>query len=180
MNAVGLDDILAGIDDWLRANAPATFAGLGPPVTDDELDHIRHSLELEPPADLVMLLRWHDGGGDGDGRMTVAPGYPMLSTRGVVTITASNRRVGGHATGRWKPSWLVIGSSFTSSYVVQETGPAQRADRPTGSVLTFDWVDGELAQDQAGPTLTDTLATLHDGHTRDGLPVEVIDGYLDW
>jgi hypothetical protein len=182
---VDLTDILAGIEDWLRANAPATFAELPPPATDDDLDHIRRSLGLEPPEDLITLLRWHNGGGDGDGSMTIAPCYPMLGTGSIVTITASNRWVGGHATGRWSPSWLAIGSSFTNSYVVQETGPTQRPDRPAGSVFTFDWVDGELSQDQSGPTLTDTLAdmlrTLHDGQSPEGLPVEVTDdGHLDW
>ena len=185
---VHIIDTLAGIEAWLRANTPATAAELGPPATDSDLDHIRQSLGLNLPEDLVTLLCWHNGGGDSDMPMTIAPGCGMLSAQAIVKITALNRSVGGPTTSPspWKPSWLVIGSTFTDSFLIIETGTRAEDNRhPTGSVFTFNFVDGAMSRGPAWPAVADTLATmlatLHDGESPEGLPVEVTDdGHLDW
>ncbi|WP_432983899.1 SMI1/KNR4 family protein [Dactylosporangium sp. CA-233914] len=175
-----LTDTLTSIEDWLRANAPATAAELGPPATDEDLDALRRGLGLPLPGELVTLLRWHNGGGDSDLPMTVAPSYGMLGTRDIVSITESNRRVGGAVSPPvWQPSWLAAGSSFTNSYLVVET-----AD-PAGAVFTFTWTDGAPADHPTWPSLAEALATmlhtLQTGESPAGLPVEVNDdGYLDW
>ncbi|WP_433077840.1 SMI1/KNR4 family protein [Dactylosporangium sp. CA-052675] len=175
-----LPDTLTRIEDWLWNNAPATARELAPPATDADLEALRRTLGVALPDDLVTMLRWHNGGGDGDGRMTVAPGYAMLDTRGMAAITEMNRRVGSTAPpSPWPAAWLVAASSFTSSYLVVDT-----AD-PAGAVFTFDWQDRAPAPEPTWPSLADTLATMlhtiETGVTPDGFPVEITpDGHLEW
>ncbi|MFC9689618.1 hypothetical protein ACFTSF_13840 [Kribbella sp. NPDC056951] len=47
------------LDSWLAEHAPATYAVLAPPATDDELDAARQVVEL--PPDLIESLRCHNG-----------------------------------------------------------------------------------------------------------------------
>ncbi|MFE3288079.1 SMI1/KNR4 family protein, partial [Streptomyces sp. NPDC059233] len=53
------------IDEWLRENAPRTFATLGPPARREEIAAAEEELGVTFPPDLVASLLRHNGARDG-------------------------------------------------------------------------------------------------------------------
>ena len=164
---MGIADTLADFEAWLRRYAPATAADLLPPATDDELDQIRNALGVDLPADLLTVLRWHNGSGFGDLPVPLAPGYGMYPSQVMVATTLGNRRISNEGPYRpWKETWLVIGSDNCGGYLTVETDPFAAGEYPAGSVFTFDWEDG-MPHGSRWPSLDDAVAAvLAAVHTR--------------
>ncbi|MER7276857.1 SMI1/KNR4 family protein [Dactylosporangium sp. NPDC000244] len=176
---MSLADTLAAFEAWLHRHAPATAADLLPPATDDDLDQIRNALGVDLPADLLTVLRWHNGSGFGDLPVPLAPGYGMYPSRIMVAATLDNRQIGNEGPYRpWKETWLVIGSDNCGGYLTVETDPSC-----AGSVFTFDWEDGR-PHGRRWPSLADAVATVLAG-VRAGRysddpddVIEIEDGFL--
>ncbi|MFF9091003.1 hypothetical protein ACF1BE_32480 [Streptomyces sp. NPDC014991] len=82
----GLDVVLARIDAWLEADAPADHAALNPPAAQDDIDAIAdRRFPLHP--DLVTWLGRHDGAtatkGHGGPGVILPAGFILSAAEGV-------------------------------------------------------------------------------------------------
>ncbi|MEW4452000.1 SMI1/KNR4 family protein [Bremerella sp. JC817] len=56
-----MEEILKGIDDWLRVHRPAYHRRLRSGVMPEKFSAFAAAFAQELPADLIALYRWHDG-----------------------------------------------------------------------------------------------------------------------
>ncbi|MEU4097257.1 SMI1/KNR4 family protein [Streptomyces sp. NPDC026673] len=61
MSAAAAEQAWDRIDVWLAAHAPATFALLRPPASEEEVAAVQRRMGITFPPDLVATLRRHDG-----------------------------------------------------------------------------------------------------------------------
>ncbi|MFD5541262.1 SMI1/KNR4 family protein [Streptomyces sp. NPDC127079] len=96
-----LDDVLIRLDSWLEANAPADYATLNPPATQEDIDAIAaRRFALHP--DLVGWLRRHDG-------VTATKGHGgpgVILPEGFVLHTAEGMRAGQRSQEEAIAEWV--------------------------------------------------------------------------
>jgi cell wall assembly regulator SMI1 len=144
--------VLAGIDAWLRTNAPAAFVGLRPPASRDYLTELELSLGLPVPDDPREWLSAHDGQPP-DSLIGMLVGWIFL---GADRIAATHRtfsdllsggdfkgqdafnRDGQVKAGWWNPGWVPFLEGPGGDYLVIDTDPGELGT--AGQVVTF-WHD---------------------------------------
>lgn len=103
------------IDEWLRANAPRTFATLGPPAEHEEIAAAEEELGVTFPPDLVASLLRHNGAPDGAEAFRFSTHDRLLSVSEIVGDTRFMRAIAEgldeeEAEYYWLDTYLKFGS----------------------------------------------------------------------
>ncbi|EFL12864.1 SMI1/KNR4 family protein [Streptomyces sp. C] len=108
------------IDEWLRHNAPRTFATLGPPAGQEEIAAAEEELGVTFPADLVASLLRHNGAMDGAEAFRFSTDDRLLSVSEIVRDTRWMRDIAAdldeeEAEYYWIDAYLKFGSYGVTS-----------------------------------------------------------------
>ncbi|MFF4012591.1 SMI1/KNR4 family protein [Streptomyces sp. NPDC001717] len=103
------------IDEWLRENAPRTFATLGPPARREEIAAAEEELGVTFPPDLVASLLRHNGARDGAEAFRFSTHDRLLSLSEIVGDTQWMRDIAEdldeeEAEHYWIDAYLKFGS----------------------------------------------------------------------
>ncbi|MFJ9910614.1 SMI1/KNR4 family protein [Actinacidiphila glaucinigra] len=103
------------IDEWLRENAPRTFATLGPPAEHEEIAAAEEELGVTFPPDLVASLLRHNGALDGAEAFRFSTHDRLLSVSEIVGDTRFMRAIAEgldeeEAEYYWLDTYLKFGS----------------------------------------------------------------------
>ncbi|MFC4016350.1 SMI1/KNR4 family protein [Micromonospora sp. GCM10011542] len=145
------------IAEWLRKNAPLTFAKLNPPADERALAELASEMDTELPPDLVELLHSFNGSAARDviGLILLPSGYHVMDSSQIARDTRQRASIWGDG---WRPSWIAFGNDLCGGCLVLDTQPQP----PYGRVFEFDKVDGPFgsAWDSLDDLLTEMLALL--------------------
>ncbi|MGA5046812.1 SMI1/KNR4 family protein [Streptomyces arboris] len=176
-----VDEAWQTIEDWLRANAPASLAELPGPAAPEEIRAAQDAVGRAFPAGLVASLARHDGSGG----FELPPLYRLHGTRPIVAEYRAYRRADqarspGERTW-WDPRWIPLAGDGcgNSLFISQEPGPTSgrigdHAKDGGGSFAE----DGALAS--LGAFLASTARGLRDGLWGAYEPYVDEDGFLEW
>jgi hypothetical protein len=167
-----MSDTLAELEHALARHAPHLLAELPPPVTDHDLAALADSVApYELPDDLITLLRWHDGTGEGDWL------WPHFATVGLSRASLIARDYPDYRdmtdeaaeTPSWPRSWLPIGAAAYGLVVLD-------LDPTIGGVL-LDPGDGiEIVSPNLQASLDVTISLLNAGIQLVDPAMEDVDG----
>jgi cell wall assembly regulator SMI1 len=146
------------IAEWLRENAPLTFAKLNPAADERALAELASELNVDLPPDFEELLRNVNGSDHTRGVVgltLLAPGYYMMDSARIVGDTKQRASIWRDA---WLPTWIALGNDLCGGCLVLDAQPRP----PHGRVFEFSEVDGPfgLAWDSLGDLLTEMHASL--------------------
>ncbi|MER6189868.1 SMI1/KNR4 family protein [Streptomyces cyaneofuscatus] len=176
-----VDEAWDRIEEWLRANAPATHAELPPPAGADGVRAAQEAIGCAFPADLVASLARHDGSGG----FLLPPLHRLHGTRLIVTEYRAYRRADqarspGERTW-WAARWIPLAGDGcgNSLFADHEPGPAfgrigEHAKDGGGSFSE------EEASASLGAFLASTARGLQDGLWDAYEPYVDEDGFLEW
>ncbi|MEU4423180.1 SMI1/KNR4 family protein [Actinoplanes sp. NPDC024001] len=157
-------ELWRGLEEWLRANAPRTFATLNPAADASTVAWLESQLGLELPAELVACLGRHNGADN----TAVGPGFSFMggfhlrdaagiAADAAVCLTVLRRAP--ETRGRiWHEAWIPFATDFGGYFLVYDT----RRRRPFGTVFYRDMVEGPwcASWDSMENLLADTLDAL--------------------
>jgi cell wall assembly regulator SMI1 len=136
-----IEEFWARVTAWLAANAPASYATLGPPAPPEELDACERESEVALPAELRQLLLVNNGAAEFDADGTyhreaafLPGGHRLLSaaelakeSRDLVELVSD---LGDDMIGYWwHPEWVLFGRHVAADGMAidQRPGPGQGA-----------------------------------------------------
>ncbi|MGW7228660.1 SMI1/KNR4 family protein [Streptomyces cyaneofuscatus] len=124
--AMTVDEAWDHIEDWLRANAPATHEELPPPAGADEIRAAQGAIGCAFPPELTASLARHDGSGG----FVLPPLHRLHGTRLIVAEYRAYRRA-DQARSPEEPTWwdarwipLADDGCGNSLFLSQTPGPS--------------------------------------------------------
>lgn len=105
-----MKDLIADLDEWLRAHRADLLPKLNPPATDSELADLERVVGMPLPPDFRTLLRWHNGQPD-DVFDTFHPltNEMLVSSQAMVRTIQDMRSLaqyGDIKPSSWSSSWI--------------------------------------------------------------------------
>ncbi|MFF6906437.1 SMI1/KNR4 family protein [Streptomyces sp. NPDC012389] len=176
-----VDEAWQRIEDWLRANAPGSYAELPPPAATGEIQAAQDATGCAFPAELAASLARHDGSGG----FCLPPLHRLHGTRLIAAEYRTYRRaeqersLGGPTW--WDVRWIPLADDGcgNSLFVSRQPGPSfgRIGDHAKDGGASFP-DDGASAS--LGAFLASTARGLHDGLWGEYEPHVDDDGFLEW
>lgn len=128
------------IENWLRDNAPDTYATLNPPATDAAIARVEELVGVRLPEDVVASLRVHDGVTSRPGEFEIAGRYAPASAERMTHIWQmltdllledfnDDFNDDGMVGWWWHPRWVPIAEDNAACQLVVDGRPGEDNDR---------------------------------------------------
>jgi cell wall assembly regulator SMI1 len=144
---VDLHSLLARLERWLARHRPRYHGALLPGATPADLDALQKKLGISLPADLRVLLAWHNGQRR-DFTGAFEQDWRLMGTDRIAAATA-DLDADAASTG-WRPVWVPFLDDDAGDYVCLDTGPAAvpvrefwlgRSDQPVVARSLAEWLE---------------------------------------
>lgn len=145
-----LGEALAAIEAWHAHHRTGAVPQLAPGTSEERIEAALATLGLRPPAELVRLWSWHDGGG---GEVPLVWGQDFLSLEEAV---AEYRGLVRNPLIRWDPTYVPILSFQGEWFAVRCAPEAHR-----GGPVVHSFIESEAAH--VATNLTTFFVTLAEG-----------------
>ncbi|HEX4221002.1 MAG TPA: SMI1/KNR4 family protein [Pseudonocardiaceae bacterium] len=141
------------IENWLRDNAPETYASLNPPASEAAIAEAQEFIGVPFPPDLIASLRIHDGVTFHPAGLTIVGRYAPISVEvikdrwqmlgDILREQFDSEDMGG---GWWHRQWVPIAEDNAACQLIVDARPGEDHDR----VAIRDREDGARWHDDGG------------------------------
>ncbi|MEU4164822.1 SMI1/KNR4 family protein [Actinoplanes sp. NPDC026670] len=177
--AVSVESLLADLEDWLRSNAPKTYALLGQSATSDQLSRLEAMLGFKLRPEFIATLRWHNGTAQGLGSFELAPSYRLLDADSIRSAASRlNASAAESDIDPWSQRWVPLGSDDCGGHLLVDHDEGEDC----GLVFTWDPENGFPME--TWPSLmhvyVDLKTALLHHSPMASCAHQVVDGGLEW
>ncbi|HJP73099.1 MAG TPA: SMI1/KNR4 family protein [Pseudonocardiaceae bacterium] len=170
------------IENWLRDNAPETYATLNPPATEAAIAEAEEFVGVPFPPDVVASLRVHDGIAPQPGAFHLAGRYSLASVERIkncwkmlTDLLLEEFNTEGMVGEWWHPQWVPVAEDNAACQLIFDGRPD--ADHNRIAVRDKEsgawWSHDRFTWTSLGALLADTADLLY-GNTTDDHAVPVV------